>query len=63
MIGVPKPVYYQGKLIGHVPHYSDALLMFLLRAHRPEIYRDRQAAAAEEPMEFLGFTGEADSAQ
>jgi hypothetical protein len=38
---VQTPVYYQGEVVGLVPRYSDALLMFLLRAHRPGKYRER----------------------
>jgi hypothetical protein len=38
--GVLEPVYYKGKEVGHIRRYSDTLLMFLLKAHRPEIYRE-----------------------
>ena len=38
---VQLPVYHDGEVVGHMPRYSDALLMFLLRAHRPEKYRER----------------------
>ncbi len=39
--GVTEDVYYLGKVVGHVQKYSDTLLIFLLKAARPEIYRDR----------------------
>ncbi len=39
--GVEEPVYHLGKVVGHVRKYSDTLLIFLLKAARPEIYRDR----------------------
>lgn len=39
-LGVTEPVYYQGKIVGGVRRYSDNLLMFLIKARRPE-YRDR----------------------
>lgn len=39
--GVETPHFYQGQVAGTVRKYSDPLLMFLLRAHRPERYRDR----------------------
>jgi len=39
--GVEAPHFHQGKVTGSVTKYSDALLMFLLKAHRPERYRDR----------------------
>jgi hypothetical protein len=38
--GSRQPVFYQGKRVGSVHRYSDTLLMFLLRAHRPQRYRD-----------------------
>lgn len=40
--GVRKPVYTaSGRLAGHVTEYSDSLLMFSLKAIRPDKYRDR----------------------
>ena len=39
--GVDEPVFYQGTMVGTVRKYSDALLMFLLRGRKPEVYRDR----------------------
>jgi hypothetical protein len=39
--GVTKPVYYQGVECGAVQEYSDSLLQFLLKARRPEKYRER----------------------
>ena len=39
--GVTKPVYQGGKLVGKVQEYSDTLLIFMLKARRPEIYRER----------------------
>ncbi|MCR9256280.1 MAG: terminase [Alphaproteobacteria bacterium] len=38
--GVDAPHFHKGEVTGTVTKYSDALLMFLLKAHRPEIYRD-----------------------
>lgn len=38
--GVLEPVYYQGKRAGQVRRYSDTLLIFLLKAHRPEKFRE-----------------------
>lgn len=40
-LGVETPVHYGGKKIGDIRKYSDTLLMFLLRARRPETYRER----------------------
>ena len=38
--GTLEPVFYQGEICGRVKKYSDTLLIFLLKAHRPEKYRD-----------------------
>jgi hypothetical protein len=38
--GTGRPVFYQGKQVGAIREYSDALLMFLLKAARPEKYRE-----------------------
>ncbi len=38
--GVGRLVYYKGERVGATRHYSDALAMFLLKAHRPARYRD-----------------------
>jgi hypothetical protein len=40
--GIERNVYYQGKVVGKQKEYSDGLTMFLLKAHRPEKYRDNQ---------------------
>lgn len=40
MDGVDEPVYHKGEVVGHVRKYSDTLLIFLLKAHRPHKYRD-----------------------
>jgi hypothetical protein len=42
--GVLQARYYQGKPIGAERIYSDGLMMFLLRALRPEKYRERVSA-------------------
>lgn len=39
--GVLEPVFWQGAEVGYVKKYSDALTMFLLKAHRPDKYRER----------------------
>jgi hypothetical protein len=33
-----EPVYYHGKVCGHVRRYSDGLLMCLLRGLKPDVY-------------------------
>lgn len=39
--GTQKPVYYQGLKCGVINEYSDTLMIFLLKAHRPEKFRDK----------------------
>ncbi len=69
--GVEKPVWHKGEQVGTTRHYSDALAMFLLKAHRPERYRDNyrppaptpapEAAAADMfPAAARRFRGEAE---
>jgi hypothetical protein len=38
--GVDEPVFQGGERVGSVRRYSDTLLMFLLRARRPETFRE-----------------------
>jgi len=38
--GVDRPIYFQGTRIDTVKDFSDNLLMFLLKAYRPEKFRD-----------------------
>lgn len=38
--GTLKPVFHQGIECGRVREYSDGLLIFLLKARRPNVYRD-----------------------
>lgn len=39
--GVEEPVFYQGQQVSVIRRYSDALLITLLKANRPEKYRER----------------------
>lgn len=39
--GVTEPVVSAGKRLGTVQKYSDSLMMFLLKAKRPHVYRER----------------------
>lgn len=39
--GVQRPVYQGGALAGYVTEYSDLLLQLMLRANRPEKYREK----------------------
>lgn len=38
--GVEEPVFYQGEICGHIRKFSDTLLMFTIKARKPE-YRDK----------------------
>jgi hypothetical protein len=38
--GVLKPVFYKGERCGSIREYSDSLMMFIIKAKKPE-YRDR----------------------
>lgn len=49
--GVTKPIYQGGILVGAQQEYSDTLLIFLLKARKPEAYRDRAS------IEHLGKGG------
>ena len=41
MKGTLEPVFHRGEKCGSVRKYSDTLLMFRLKAKRPQTYRDR----------------------
>ncbi len=49
--GVAKPVYRGGEVVGHVQDYSDSMLMFLLKARKPEKYNDKKASKTERETE------------
>jgi hypothetical protein len=48
--GTARPVYHRGREVGEVREYSDTLLVHLLKAHRPEKYRERVAAELSGPQ-------------
>ena len=39
--GVDEPVHYKGERVDTIKRYSDVLLIFLLKAHRPEKFREK----------------------
>ena len=41
LAGVEKGIYYQGARVDTMREYSDVLTIFLLKAHRPEKYREK----------------------
>lgn len=55
--GIEKGIYHQGELVAVERQYSDTLLIFLLKANRPDKYKERsvvetkQAADAEQLVE------------
>ena len=52
--GMKRDVWYAGEKVGEENVYSDALLMFLLRAHRPQLYRDNVRVEHPGGMEVTG---------
>lgn len=48
--GTDKPVYQRGVMVGTIREYSDTLLTTLLKARRPDRYRDRHGDDARGPM-------------
>jgi len=53
--GTDRPVFYQGGRCGEIREYSDSLLMFRLKARRPNVYRERfdHAAEPERPLSIV----------
>jgi hypothetical protein len=45
--GIDRVVYSQGKVVGSQREYSDNLLTLLLKANRPEKYKDRVSVTEE----------------
>lgn len=43
VLGVEEPVFHKGEQCGTIRRYSDTLLQFMLRARKPEVYRERVA--------------------
>ena len=48
--GVKTPVYQGGLLAGYVTQYSDTLLTLMLKAMRPEKYRERSEVSVTQPI-------------
>jgi AcrR family transcriptional regulator len=59
--GVDEPRFHEGEICGYVRKYSDALLIFLLKARRPAKYRDRivakRSGARGSPITISWATG------
>ncbi len=43
--GVDEPRFHDGQICGHVRKYSDTLLIFMLKARRPDKYKERGEVA------------------
>lgn len=43
--GTRRGIWHQGVRVGEEIEYSDTLIIFLLKAHRPEVYRDNYDVA------------------
>ena len=52
--GIKRDIYYAGEVVGTENVYSDSLLMFLLKAHRPQLYRDNVKVEHSGGMEVTG---------
>lgn len=48
--GVEEPVFHRGQVVGHTRKYSDLLLIFLLKARKPEVYREGKNEDARAPI-------------
>jgi len=66
--GVDKPVFYQGEECGAIREYSDTLMIFLLKARKPDKYREKIQisvpdidAAIERQLARLASGSEADA--
>ena len=58
--GVERIVYHKGVECGRVREYSDTLLMFLLRSHRPQKYRDNTKVQTEACVKAYAITNSPD---
>src|SRR5262245_35631544 len=51
--GIDEPVYQKGDLAGYIRRYSDTLLIFLLKAGKPDKYKDRKEVYHKGAVELL----------
>ena len=52
--GIKRDIYHAGVVVGEETVYDSALLMFLLKAHRPGLYRDNVKVEHSGGMEVAG---------
>lgn len=55
--GVEEPVFYKGEECGAIRKYSDKLLELLLKAHRPEKYRENIKLTISDADEAINKSG------
>lgn len=53
--GVSEPVFHRGEIVGHVQKYSDILLIFLLKARRPDKFRENIDVSNKDGSLAAGF--------
>lgn len=46
--GTTKPIYQSGQRVGEVQEYSDTLMIFMMKARRPQKYKDRVAVGGDD---------------
>jgi hypothetical protein len=51
--GVSKPVFHKGTACGYVQEYSDTLMIFMLKARRPDKYKDRAAVESDNTVRII----------
>lgn len=56
--GCDKPVFHNGVECGAVREYSDTLMIFLLKAHAPEKYRERSSVELNASVAISTITDE-----
>ncbi len=56
--GVEEPVFYQGDVVGHVRRYSDTMLIVMLKARRPEKYKEHRHVSGSMTVNLEGEKNE-----
>lgn len=59
--GVHRDVFYKGEVCGAERHYSDTLLIFMLKARRPEVYRENVKVEHSGNVTFADLASYVDS--
>jgi hypothetical protein len=53
--GTDKPVFHAGQQCGKIREYSDTLMIFMLKARRPEKYRERVDVKSKADVNLTAF--------